>query len=165
MEISLIPNERSIHSISFPSETQALYWKLRRSNASISYIAKSFNKSLPYVSKTLRITNKKIKTIIEDTARVNLVKIERISSEIGFAIGFSPALIRKAYITFSPSTGSHIWYEHTGDCFTCPGQSNCQSLLTKEAADRNIAFPADLVRETEKADYLFNFLMEYLKWI
>lgn len=165
VNIDLMPNERSIHSISFPSETQALYWKIRRnSETPLTEIARTYEKSLPYVSKTLRVTNNKVKQIIQDTARTNMVEIDQLSSEEGFAVGFSPALGRRAYITFSPATGVHVWYEHQGDCLTCQGRPMCQTLLEAEAQERDISFPDDVALETDKAEFLYKTLIRKLKW-
>ena len=164
MTFQLSPNARAIHNISFPSATQARIWKLRMEKTSTTEIANNLKASLAYISKTIRITNKKVKLIIEDVARSNFVKIDKISDVYGFAIGFSPMLNRRAFISFQPSIGVHIWYEHEGICPECPLQKQCSNLLNAEADERKISIPILLKDETERANYLIEQICSQIGW-
>ena len=164
MSFNLLPNSRAIHNVTFPSATQAQMWKKRQLGYSTSQIASEFQKSLPYVSKTLRITNKKVKLILEDMARTNLIKLDKISDVYGFAMGYSPMLNRKAYISFQPTIGVHVWYEHDGKCEECPIQSQCSDLLLREAEERKIKIPKKISKETEIAEYIIKEICKQLGW-
>ncbi|MHA2109485.1 MAG: hypothetical protein ACXABU_16610 [Candidatus Hodarchaeales archaeon] len=149
--------------IKYPTENQIEIWALNRDDLTGIEIAKRKKVSPAFVSKTLKKTNGLVKDLLENAARMNKIKIEILSGELGFARGMSHVFIVKAYITFSPENGVQVWYEHKGDCGSCEEFVECRAGLIQEFKERNIRIPNSKLRPTDLGDLLFKKIEEMLE--
>ncbi len=155
-------------SIKYPSRKQAEFWSLRREffskgNPKMSTIAAERQISLAAVSQTLKKANKRIRKLLESTARSNKICLDIISPEIGYARGKSRIFKVKAYITYSPINGVNVWYDHEGDCETCEEQTDCRQILFQEFQERKLPILDEALQATELAEHLFRELEDLLK--
>ena len=149
--------------IVYPTKTQVELWFLKRCKHSGIKIAKQKNISPAFVSKALKEANKRITSILQETARTNKITLDLRSSELGFARGHSRMFDLKAYITFSPTNGVQVWYDHKGDCATCEDFDECRKNLFQEYKERNITLKNPVQRPTDLGEYLFKTLEEMAK--
>jgi hypothetical protein len=143
-----------------PTERQVAIWAMKRSKLTGREIAKRIDVDPGYISRSLKLANKRIKGILEESARMNKIKLKFINSELGFAHGHSHFFNISAYITFSPKNGFQVWYEHKGDCTSCEEFNDCRETLIQEFKERNIRIPNASLRPTDLSDLLFNKIME-----
>jgi hypothetical protein len=149
--------------IRYPTQTQVEVWFLKRNALSGRKIAKQRNVTPAFISRTLKEANKRIKTLLENTAQANKITLDRISAELGFAKGKSHMFDRTAYITFSPENGVQVWYDHKGDCTTCEELTHCRKILLQEFKERNIKIDNPQLRPTNLGDILFQKLEEMVQ--
>ncbi|MHA1967836.1 MAG: hypothetical protein ACW964_08545 [Candidatus Hodarchaeales archaeon] len=146
--------------IIYPTKTQVELWFLKRSMHSGAAIAKRKNVSSAFVSKALKEANKRITSILQETARTNKISLNLLDSELGFARGHSRMFDLKAYITFSPANGVQVWYDHKGDCATCEDFAGCRKHLMQEYRERDIEVKNPALRPTDLGEHLFQILEE-----
>jgi hypothetical protein len=159
----MLTNFGKYHSIKYPTRTQVEIWFLKRNALSGRKIAKQKDVSPAFVSKTLKIANKRIKSLLENTAKTNKISLDLVSAELGFAKGQSRIFNITAYITFSPENGLQVWYNHKGDCATCEEFFHCRTVLLQEFKERNIKLDNAQLQPTDLGDYLFQKLEEMAK--
>ena len=140
----------------FPTEIQVEIWKLNRDKVSGRKIAKEKEVTPAFVSKTLKEASKRIENLMLDHARANKIKLDLVNIELGFARGFSKMLNVKAFITFSPSNGVQVWYEHKGECASCELLDTCRSFLKIEFDERNIKLESETLAPTDLGEKLFD---------
>ncbi len=147
----------------YPTKTQVELWFLKRCKHSGTKIAKHKEVTPAFVSKAVKEANKRITTILQETARSNKITLDLLSSELGFARGFSRMFNLKSYITFSPENSVQVWYDHKGDCATCEDYDGCRKHLIQEYKERNIPIKNPLQRPTDLGEHLFKTLEEMAK--
>ena len=96
-------------------------------------------------------------------ANMNRIKIDEISTEVGFAIGYNPATGARTYITYSPEYRVQVWFDHEGDCQKCELQSECDRILRGLAREWELTIPADM-NPTQVAKTLFDMIRSRLGW-
>lgn len=144
--------------IRYPSDKQLEIWKLRRDKLKGREIADKKDITEAAVSKSLKEANKRIKDLIEYSARMNKIELERTSAKLGFAWGKSHTFKLKAWITFSPVNGVHVWYKHEGACEACGELGYCRSVLKQEFKERNLKLPSEMMKPSKLAELLFQIL-------
>ncbi|MFW9994724.1 MAG: hypothetical protein ACFFD4_21960 [Candidatus Odinarchaeota archaeon] len=149
--------------IRYPTDNQVEIWKLNRDNLTGREIAGKKDVSPAFVSKTLKQTNKLVKDLLENAARMNKIKLDLLSEELGFARGKSHVFKVKAYITFSPENGVQVWYDHEGECASCGEFGHCRDVLLLEFKERNIDVPSPTLRPTDLGELLFKKLEELVE--
>jgi hypothetical protein len=149
--------------VKYPTDNQIDIWRLNRDNWTGRKIAQTKKVSPAFVSKTLKQTNRMIKDLLENAARTNKIKIEKLNSELGFARGLSHVFNVKAYITFSPQNGIQVWYEHKGECGICDEFGHCRQTLLLEFKERHIPVPSPSLQPTDLGELLFQKLEEMLE--
>ncbi|MFX0152659.1 MAG: PCYCGC motif-containing (lipo)protein [Candidatus Hodarchaeota archaeon] len=159
----MVTNFGKYHRIRYPTKTQVEIWFLKRNDISGRKIAKQKDVTPAFISKTLKIANKRIKSLLENTAKANKISLNLISAELGFAKGKSHIFNLAAYITFSPENGVQVWYDHKGDCATCEEFTHCRTVLLQEFKERNIKLDNTQLRPTDLGDYLFQKLEDMVK--
>ena len=147
----------------YPTKTQVELWFLKRCRHSGKEIAKQKEISPAFVSKALKEANKRITSILQETARTNKIALDLLSSELGFARGHSRMFDLKAYITFSPANGVQVWYDHKGDCANCEEFDECRKNLFQEYKERNITLKKPALRPTDLGEFLFTTLEAMVK--
>lgn len=151
------------HKLKYPTKTQVEIWFLKRGDLSGRSIASQKDVSPAFISKTLKEANKRIKSLLESTAKANKISLELISDEQGFARGRSHMFDITAYITFSPENGIHVWYDHEGDCVKCHEYAHCRKVLLQEFKERNIRINDPKKRPSDLGNDLFRKIQEMLK--
>lgn len=151
-------------SLRYPTKQQALIWKKRRERCPPSKIAKELKVSRPYISKSQRIAEQRIKSLLQHAASINGMSISNLSATHGFAEGYCHVHRSKAYITYSPKIGVHVWFNHTGDCGTCAKLYECNELLSCLAEEWNLPLEEN-IPPTESGSKLFDLMRRQLGWL
>ncbi len=154
---------KSIH-FRFPTKRQELIWQKRRQEIPPSAIARELKVSRALVSKTQRIAEERIESILLHSASTNRINIQHISPRYGFAVGYCPANKSETYIVYSPALGTQVWFSHGGDCSSCSEQSVCEKTIHTLAHEWNLPLLKG-IPATEAAEELFIAIMRRLKWI
>lgn len=120
-----------------------LIWEHKRSGLPEASIARELQVSRQTIHKALGIAHLKISESLEETARINKIKIQTVNPTKGYLLGYSPHFKTKTLITFSTKNGIQIWYRHEGDCKNCDQLQACKEALLAEAKERNMLLPED----------------------
>jgi len=147
--------EKKMLSMGYLTPTQKQIWDLKSTGIAEASVARKLKVTRQTVHKALDIANTKIGQSLEETAKINKIKIQSISPATGVLIGFSAHFKTKALITFSVKNGVQLWYKHEGDCKNCEQLDVCKATIIAEAKDRNIDLP-DGNSPSEMADILFS---------
>ncbi|MCF2137855.1 MAG: hypothetical protein K9W43_11545 [Candidatus Thorarchaeota archaeon] len=150
-------------SFRYPTKRQSIIWLKRRQEVPPSQIAVELGVSRPFVSQAQRIAEQRISKLLVHTAKMNRIKLEHISKRYGFAIGYCPANKTTAYITYSPEYQIQVWYDHEGDCSSCPLHDECEQILKGLALEWKIGIPQGK-QPTEIAKFLFDNIKRRLSW-
>ncbi len=138
------------------------FWVLRRKGTANITIAQLLGISRQAVSRGLRHMDEKVDTALRDMAIANQILIEKINSEQGILLGRSIPFNTAAIIFVSSKHGVQVWYEHDGDCGSCPRYNECIELLGDYAAELGIK-----IRKTSDptvmAEELFTKVKEMMK--
>ena len=121
-----------------------MIWDLKSNGLPEAGIAKKLNVTRQTVHKALDTANEKVYESLQETAKLNKIKIKTINPAKGFLIGDSAHFQTKALVTFSAKNGVQVWYKHEGDCRNCEQLQTCKETLLAEAKDRNIPVLEDL---------------------
>jgi len=111
---------------------------MRRSGASNIMIAHRIGISRQAVSKALLLMDEKIESTLREMANANQIAIETINAERGILRGRSIPFSVAAIIFVSAKHGVQVWYEHDGNCGTCPRYTECIELLWDYANELGI---------------------------
>ncbi|MFX1606528.1 MAG: hypothetical protein ACFFDD_11555 [Promethearchaeota archaeon] len=147
----------------YPTKQQGLIWLRRRQREKPSEIAKDLRVSRPFVTMAQKTAEERILKLLQHTASVNRVKIERLSTRYGVAKGYCAAYDTDTYIFYSPKIGLQLWYEHKRDCGTCEMEDQCLKTLRTLAEEWEIPLPDDRP-PTELGVYLVDIIGRRLKW-
>lgn len=148
----------------YPTQQQGKIWLKRRQDISPSDIAKQMKVSRPYVSKAQRVAEQRISKLLKNAAAINRISIEHSSSKFGFAVGYCPGYQSTSYITYSPQFGVQVWFDHEGDCGSCPENSSCEKIIHGLAEEWKFEFP-DNVSISRAASMLFDKITRRLGWV
>jgi hypothetical protein len=138
----------------YPNDDHLEIWNLNRNKVSGKDIANLKNVTPASVSKTLKITNKRIEDLLINAAKSNRITLEYIDPVLGFAKGHHHSLNDTANLTFSPQNGIQIWYLHEGDCANCDIFDECRKILLNEFKARNLTPKSDTLAPTDLIDEL-----------
>jgi hypothetical protein len=152
-----------INNLRYPTKQQSMIWLMRRNDVASSAIADELNVQRPFVSKSLKTANERIRKLLEHAAAINRVVIHHMSEKDGFAVGYCAAYKSETYITFSPKLGIQIWFQHKGDCDSCAEYSTCGNMLTVLSKEWGIPLSRN-ASPTQVADDLFSKIMKSLDW-
>jgi hypothetical protein len=147
----------------YPTKQQGLIWLRRRQKERPSEIAKDLKVSRPFVTMAQKTAEERILKLLQHTASVNRVKIERLSTRYGIAKGYCHPYGADAYIFYSPKIGLQIWYEHERACGKCEMEDQCNKTLHTLAEEWEIPLP-DNRPPTELGIYLVDIIGRRLKW-
>ncbi|MFX0052051.1 MAG: hypothetical protein ACFFAJ_13170 [Candidatus Hodarchaeota archaeon] len=139
----------------YPTDAQLEIWTLKRNNIPGKEIAKLKDVTQAFVSKTLKITTKRIEDLLVNAAKTNRITLEIIDPVFGFAKGYHHTLKDVAHLTFSRQNGVQVWYEHQGDCADCDIFNECRNMLLNEFKERNLQPKSETLAPTNLADELF----------
>jgi transcriptional regulator len=142
-------------------ERQFAFWQLRRSGLVNIQIADRFKISRQAVSKALLAMNRKVEETLIEMAQANQIEVERMNAEIGVLFGRSVPFDAAAIVFVSADHGVQVWYEHEGDCGTCPRYARCIELLWGYADELGITLEKT-DDPTRLADELFAKLREMI---
>lgn len=147
----------------FPTKQQNAIWLKRRQHVPPSDIAEGLGVSRPFISKAQRIAEARIAQLISYAAAINRIRITRLDSRSGFAIGFCPSTEDLAYVVYSPTLGVHTWFAHQGNCASCESAESCHRML--EQLSKGWKIPIDeSLPPTKGTLTLFHRLQEELGW-
>ena len=142
-------------SIGYLTPKQLQIWDYKRTGLQEASIARELQVSRQTVHKAIGIAHAKIGESLEETARINKIKIQTVNPHRGFLLGYSPHFKTKTLITFSTQNGIQVWYKHEGDCKNCERLKECKDTLIAEAKERNLDLPTDCL-PSDYADKLFS---------
>jgi hypothetical protein len=114
------------------------FWTLRRSGVSNTGIAQQMGISRQAVSHALRAMDEKVESTLREMASANQIAIEKINAGRGILIGRSVPFAAASIIFVSQKHGVQVWYEHEGDCGSCPRYTECIELLWDYAGELGI---------------------------
>lgn len=114
------------------------FWTLRRSGVSNTGIAQQMGISRQAVSHALRAMDEKVESTLREMASANQIAIEKVNAGRGILLGRSVPFAAAAIIFVSQKHGIQVWYEHEGDCDTCPRYTECIELLWDYADELGI---------------------------
>jgi hypothetical protein len=120
------------------NEKQFEFWTMRRSGASNIAIANRIGISRQAVSKALLLMDEKIESTLREMANSNQIAIETINAGRGILLGRSIPFAADAIIFVSAKYGVQVWYEHDGNCGTCPRYTECTELIWDYADELGI---------------------------
>ena len=145
-------------STGYLTATQKLIWDLKSTGLAEASVARKLKVTRQTIHKALDIANNKVLESLEETARINKIKIQTVNSATGVLVGYSAHFKTQALITFSAKNGIQTWYRHEGDCKNCEQHQTCKQALISEATDRNISLPEniDSILPSEFAKTLFS---------
>ena len=141
------------------NDRQFAFWRLRRSGLPNIQIADRFRISRQAVSKALIAMDRKVEETLLAMAQSNQIEVERLNAEKGVLFGRSVPFDAGAIVFVSADHGVQVWYEHEGDCGTCPRYTHCIELLWGYADELGIALEKT-DDPTRLADELFAKLWE-----
>jgi hypothetical protein len=139
----------------YPTDAQLEIWTLNRNNIQGKEIAKLKNVTQAFVSKTLKLTTKRVEDLLVNAAKTNRITLEIIDPVLGFAKGYHHNVKDIVHLTFSPQNGVQVWYEHHGDCVNCDIFDDCRKMLLTEFKERNLKPKNETLAPTNLADELF----------
>lgn len=119
-------------------EKQFAFWTMRRKGTANITIANMLGISRQAVSRALRTADGKIESALRDMAGANQIAVEKINIERGILLGRSIPLKVTAIIFMSEKHGTQVWYEHNGDCGSCPRYTECTEMLWNYAMELRI---------------------------
>jgi len=125
-------------STGYLTSKQKLIWNLKNTGLQEASIARELKVTRQTVHKALDIANSKVQTSLEETAKINRIRIEKMDPVMGILVGYSTHFKTKALVTFSARNGVQIWYKHEGDCGSCEQLQTCREHLLSEAEERNV---------------------------
>ena len=128
-------------STGYLTSKQKHIWNLRNKGLLQARIARRLNVSRQTVHKALNVANTKVSQALQETAKLNKIKVKTVNPTNGILTGYSPDFKTEAMITFSAKNGVQIWYRHEGDCINCDQLQTCRTTLLSEAEERNIQLP------------------------
>jgi hypothetical protein len=145
-------------SLGYLTTKQRTIWDLSANGLAESSIARKLHVTRQTVHKALDTANAKIYESLQETARLNKIKIKTVNPAKGFLTGYSPHFQTTTLVTFSGKNGVQVWYKHEGDCANCEQLQTCRETLAAEARDRKIPVPEDLnaVLPSEFSKILFS---------
>jgi hypothetical protein len=114
------------------------FWTMRRSGISNIAIAQQLGISRQAVSHALLAMDEKVASTLREMASANQIAIERVNAERGILIGRSVPFNTAAIIFVSEKHGMQVWYEHDGDCGSCPRYTECIELLWDYATELGV---------------------------
>lgn len=136
------------------NEKQFGFWAMRRKGVPNITIAQQLGISRQAVSRALLVMDEKVEAALREMAHANQIAIEKINTERGILIGRSIPFKTSAIIFVSEKHGMQVWYEHDGDCGTCPRYIECIELLWDYANEMGIKIEKT-ADPTEMAEELF----------
>lgn len=128
-------------SVGYLTPTQLLMWDRRRSGLPEATIARKLDVSRQTVHKALGIAHEKIYESLEETAKINKIKIQKVDPVRGYLLGYSSHFKTRSLIVFSVKNGIQVWYDDEGDCKNCSELQACRDALIAEAKERNLPLP------------------------
>ena len=111
------------------NDKQFAFWKMRRGGTANITIANHLGISRQAVSKALLVIDGKIASALREMAQANQIAIEKINKERGILLGRSLPFQTAAIVFVSEKYGIQVWYEHEGNCGSCPRYTECIELL------------------------------------
>jgi len=153
----------------YPSKKQVEIWSLKRTQITNDQqtfgkeLAKQMNISPAAVSQTLSKANGRIIALIKNAVKMNKIRVDLLSPELGFARGESLIFKTRTYITYSPENGVQIWYDHKGDCEGCEEFGECRRDILQEFKERNLRPPNPMLRPTDLVETLVKQLERMLE--
>jgi len=145
-------------STAYLTSKQKHIWNLKSKGLVEANIARKLNVTRQTIHKALNIANTKVSQALQETAKLNKIKVKTVDPTKGILIGYSPEFKTKAMITFSARSGVQIWFRHEGDCENCDQLQVCRTILLAEAEDRNIQLSenTDSMLPSKLAEILFS---------
>ena len=131
-------------STGYLTPTQKLIWDLKSTGLPEAGVARKLKVTRQTVHKALDIANSKVLASLEETAKINKIKIQTVNPNLGFLVGHSAHFQTEAIVTFSAKNGIQVWYRHEGDCKNCEQLQTCKETLLEEAKDRNVPLPENI---------------------
>jgi len=122
---------------------QKQIWDLKGKGLLEASIARKLDVSRQTVHKALNVANAKVSQALQETAKLNKIRIKTVDPINGILVGYSPEFKTTAMITFSARNGVQIWYRHEGDCENCEQLPACRKSLLAEAKERDIGLTED----------------------
>ena len=139
----------------YPSDAQLEIWIMNRNKISGKEIAKRKDVTPAFISKTLKITNKRIEDLLVNTAKSNRITLNHIDPELGYAKEYHHTLKDIAHLSFSPQNGVQVWYEHEGECADCDIFDECRKMVLNEFKERNLKPKSETLAPTDLIEELF----------
>ena len=145
-------------SMGYLTSRQKRIWDLKSKDLFEADIARRLDVTRQTVHKALNIANTKVFKALQETAKLNKIKVRTVDPTKGILVGYSPEFNTTAMITFSARNGVQIWYRHEGDCENCDQLQICRTTLLVEAEEREIQLPEnkDSMLPSELAEILFS---------
>jgi hypothetical protein len=137
------------------------FWTLRRSGVANIAIAQQMGISRQAVSRALHLMDQRIESALREMAQANQIEIHAIHAGRGVLLGRSVPFNTTAIIFVSQKHGMQVWYEHDGDCGTCPRYTECIELLWDYAAELGVTIERT-ADPTAMAEELFTKVKEMM---
>jgi hypothetical protein len=141
------------------NDRQFEFWRLRRNGLANIRIAELFHISRQAVSKALLSMDGKVEATLLEMAYANQIEVEKLNAEKGVLFGRSIPFNAAAIVFISVKHGVQVWYEHEGDCGSCPRYTQCIELLWDFADEMGVEL-TKIDDPTGMADELFEKVRE-----
>ena len=140
-------------------EKQFEFWKMRRNGMPNITIANLLGISRQAVSRALLAMDERVEAALREMAHANQIEVGKINAERGILLGRSVPFQAAAIIFVSEKHGVQVWYEHEGDCGSCPRYTECIELLWDYASELGIRLQKT-ADPTKMAEELFTKIKE-----
>jgi len=141
------------------ADRQFEFWRLRRDGTPNVRIAERFRISRQAVSRALLTMDGKVEATLLAMAHANQIEVEKLNAEKGVLFGRCVPFNANAIVFVSARHGVQVWYEHEGDCGSCPRYRQCIELLWDFADEMKVELKTT-DDPTRMADELFAHLRE-----
>jgi hypothetical protein len=122
-----------------PSE--ASFWDLRRRGKGFAEIGRVTGVTRQAVYKAMLKADKAMADAFTDVAGTYRIDLEKVSTGMGMARGYSHTLRSMVVLAYDPDRGITVWYDYAGNCNGCAKRSECMSRILSEAARLGVTPP------------------------
>ena len=148
-------------SAGYLTARQKQFWTLQRKGLIEADIGRRLKVTRQTVHKALNIANDKVSKALQETAKLNRIKVRSLDPADGILVGHSPIFKTTAIITFSVRNGVQVWYKAEEHCESCDQLEACREILLGEAEERGVQLPEnkDSMLPSEIAEVFFSKIM------
>ena len=126
------------------TSSEASFWDLRRRGKGFAGIGRETGVTRQAVYKAMLKADRAMSGAFTDVAGTYRIDLEKVSTRMGMARGYSHTLRSMVVLAYDPDRGITVWYDYAGNCRGCAKRSECMSKILSEAERLGIAPPQEV---------------------